>query len=82
MAGPFQGAGHEFLVLLARTGAFAAEDFGVRRHEAPQKLRVFVIHVADFILAQETIFWLVGLNGHLELELERDVFNADFFLLR
>jgi hypothetical protein len=64
VAGAFQGARYEFLVFLAGASAFAAEDFGVRGHEPPQKLRVFVIHVADFIFAEETRFRLVVLYWH------------------
>lgn len=55
MAGPLQGAGHEFLVFLAGAGAFASEDFGMRRHKPAQELRVFVINIRDFSLTQQTI---------------------------
>ena len=53
MPGAFQCTGHEFLVFLAGAGALAAEDLGMGRHEAPQKLCVLVVYVIDFIFTQK-----------------------------
>ena len=69
MPRPLQGPGHEFLMLLARTGPLSPQNLGVGRHEPPQKLHVFVIHVTQFAFAQKTISidwrWRVSIIGHM-----------------
>ena len=56
MAGAFQSFSDELLVFLTRAGAFAAQNFRMGRHEAPQKLRVLVVHVANLVFSQKTGF--------------------------
>jgi hypothetical protein len=52
----FERARYQFLVYLAGTRPFASQNFGMGGHEAPQKLRVLVVHVADLVFAQITMF--------------------------
>ena len=47
--------GHQALVLGAGAGAGVGQDFGVRRHKTAQGLRVFIVHGADFIGADDLI---------------------------
>ena len=63
-------------MLLAGSGAFAPEDLGVRRHESAQKLGVFVIHISDFIFAEQAIFGKIG-YGHGAIQMILIVHSND-----
>lgn len=63
MPRPFECVGHDLLMLLAGAGALAAEDFGVRRHKAAQKLGILVIQKAYFVLAQIAAFVDLVIHG-------------------
>lgn len=57
MARALEGSGDHALVGSAAAGAVAGQNFGVRGHEPAQKLRVFVVHVRDFLLAEDAGFF-------------------------
>ena len=49
---PFDGSGDHPLMLGAVSRAPRRDDLGVHIHEAPQKLRVFVVHSIDIVGAE------------------------------
>lgn len=61
----FERAGYHSLVLTAVAGFFGRQNFGMRRHKAAQKLRVFVIHVGNFFTAEQADFFSLLLDSHI-----------------
>jgi len=58
VARSLQGLGDHSLMLGTTPSSFPAHDFGMRRHEAPDQLDIFVINSRNFILAKMARFWL------------------------
>jgi hypothetical protein len=59
--GLFKRLGYHALVLGAGAGAVVGQNFGMRRHKAPQGLRIFVVYGADFVAAKIALFFNLGL---------------------
>ena len=57
MAGLLKGLSHHALMLGTGAGAVVGQNFSVRRHEAAQGLRIFIIHGGNFVGTKVALFF-------------------------
>lgn len=59
-SGAFDGGGNFSLVLAAKSGTFARDNFAIGRGELLEDLQVFPIHFFDAIFAKVATFFFSG----------------------